>query len=105
MEKGKTINTDHIVKVVGVEQNLALAQASKLQVDPVYGGFKMIAELEARTNLYVTGDAASFYDVALGRRSVEHHGHAVESCRLTGENMTGAKQPYTHHSMFWSDLG
>ena len=25
--------------------------------------------------------------------------------RLAGENMTGAGKPYTHQSMFWSDLG
>ena len=50
------------------------------------------AELEARQNLYVAGDAASFFDIALGRRRVEHHDHAVvsvpfkynrdEKCRL-----------------------
>ena len=38
---------------------------------------KVNAELEARQNLYVAGDAASFYDIALGRRRVEHHDHAV----------------------------
>ena len=27
------------------------------------------------------------------------------SGRLAGENMTGAQKPYTHQSMFWSDLG
>ena len=37
------------------------------------------AELEARQNLYVAGDAASFFDIALGRRRVEHHDHAVVS--------------------------
>jgi len=105
MENGNNINTDHIVIAVGVEPDLALAKASKLEVDPVHGGFKVNAELEARTNLYVAGDAASFYDVALGRRRVEHHDHAVVSGRLAGENMTGAKKPYTHQSMFWSDLG
>merc|ERR1712080_384011 len=51
------------------------------------------------------GDAASFYDVQLGRRRVEHHDHAVVSGRLAGENMTGAGKPYWHQSMFWSDLG
>jgi len=105
MEGGNIINTDHIVIAVGAEPDLALAKSSKLEVDPVHGGFKVNAELEARTNLYVAGDAASFYDVALGRRRVEHHDHAVVSGRLAGENMTGAKKPYTHQSMFWSDLG
>ena len=40
------------------------------------------AELEARQNLYVAGDAASFFDIALGRRRVEHHDHAVVSVRF-----------------------
>ncbi len=43
--------------------------------------------------------------MVLGRRRVEHHDHAVVSGRLAGENMTGANRPYTHQSMFWSDLG
>ncbi len=55
--------------------------------------------------MWVAGDAASFYDPVLGRRRVEHHDHAVVSGRLAGENMTGAGRPYTHQSMFWSDLG
>jgi len=105
LSNGVNLETDHLVVAVGVEPDLELAKASKLEVDPVQGGFKVNAELEARTNLYVAGDAASFYDVALGRRRVEHHDHAVVSGRLAGENMTGAKKPYTHQSMFWSDLG
>lgn len=51
------------------------------------------------------GDCSCFYDVKLGRRRVEHHDHAVVSGRLAGENMTGARKPYLHQSMFWSDLG
>lgn len=47
------------------------------------------------------GDAACFYDPNLGRRRVEHHDHAVVSGRLAGENMTGARNPYWHQSMFW----
>ena len=31
--------------------------------------------------------------------------HKKVSGRLAGENMTGAQKPYTHQSMFWSDLG
>ena len=63
------------------------------------------SELEAVPNVFVAGDAASFDDPALGRRRVEHHDHAVVSGRLAGENMAGAAKPYTHQSMFWSDLG
>lgn len=62
--------------------------------------------LQSRSNVYVAGDAASFYDVILGRRRVEHHDHAIVSGRQAGLNMVrGQAQPYTHQSMFWSDLG
>ena len=74
-------------------------------MDDVFGGYRVNAELEARSNLWVAGDAACFFDVKLGRRRVEHHDHAVVSGRLAGENMTGARKPYWHQSMFWSDLG
>ena len=63
------------------------------------------AELQARGNIWVAGDASCFYDIKLGRRRVEHHDHAVVSGRLAGENMTGAGKPNWHQSMFWSDLG
>ncbi|RUO95677.1 apoptosis-inducing factor short [Jimgerdemannia flammicorona] len=71
-----------------------------------------------RSDVFVAGDISSFYDNILGRRRVEHHDHleiyvsltpclisAMLSGRLAGENMVGAKKPYSHQPMFWSDLG
>ncbi|XP_057318831.1 putative apoptosis-inducing factor 1, mitochondrial [Microplitis mediator] len=105
LTSGKTINADAVVVTVGAEANTELAATSGLEVDKKMGGFLVNAELEARKDVWVAGDAASFYDVRLGRRRVEHHDHAVVSGRLAGENMTGAGKPYLHQSMFWSDLG
>ncbi|XP_012148035.1 apoptosis inducing factor [Megachile rotundata] len=99
------IEADEVIVAVGVEPNTELAKVSHLETDPEIGGFLVNAELEARSNLWVAGDAACFYDIRLGRRRVEHHDHAVISGRLAGENMTGARKPYLHQSMFWSDLG
>ncbi|XP_055546277.1 apoptosis-inducing factor 1, mitochondrial [Wyeomyia smithii] len=96
---------DHAIIAVGSEPNTDLAKTSNLEVDPKLGGFVVDAELRARSHLYVAGDAACFYDPKLGRRRVEHHDHAVVSGRLAGENMAGKNKPYTHQSMFWSDLG
>lgn len=96
---------DHAIVAVGSEPNTDLAKTSNLEVDPTMGGFVVDAELRARSHLYVAGDAACFYDPKLGRRRVEHHDHAVVSGRLAGENMAGKNKPYTHQSMFWSDLG
>ncbi|XP_065083476.1 putative apoptosis-inducing factor 1, mitochondrial isoform X2 [Ochlerotatus camptorhynchus] len=96
---------DHAIVAVGSEPNTDLAKTSDLETDPSLGGFVVDAELRARSHLYVAGDAACFYDPKLGRRRVEHHDHAVVSGRLAGENMAGMNKPYTHQSMFWSDLG
>ncbi|XP_066287178.1 apoptosis-inducing factor 1, mitochondrial-like isoform X18 [Branchiostoma lanceolatum] len=105
LNTGEEISTDHVVVAVGLEPNTELAKESGLEVDDMHGGFRVNAELEARSDIWVAGDASSFYDIKLGRRRVEHHDHAVVSGRLAGENMTGAKKPYWHQSMFWSDLG
>lgn len=86
----KKIDADQVIVTVGVQPNTNLASASHLETDPKIGGFLVNAELEARSNLWVAGDVACFYDVRLGRRRVEHHDHAVTSGRLAGENMTGA---------------
>ena len=105
LNTSEKLKTDYVVLAVGLEPNTELAQTSGLEVDDSFGGFRVNAELEARTNLWVAGDASCFYDTKLGRRRVEHHDHAVVSGRLAGENMTGARKPYWHQSMFWSDLG
>ncbi|XP_076847192.1 apoptosis-inducing factor 1, mitochondrial isoform X3 [Brachyhypopomus gauderio] len=105
LKDGRVVKTDHIVAAVGLEPNVALARSAGLEVDSDFGGYRVNAELQARSNIWVAGDAACFYDIKLGRRRVEHHDHAVVSGRLAGENMTGAHKPYWHQSMFWSDLG
>jgi len=105
LKDGRQVKTDHVVVAVGLTPNTQLGEVSELEIDPEFGGFRVNAELEARSNVWVAGDAACFYDVKLGRRRVEHHDHAVVSGRLAGENMTGAGKPYWHQSMFWSDLG
>nr|XP_045609744.1 apoptosis-inducing factor 1, mitochondrial-like isoform X3 [Procambarus clarkii] len=105
LNTGKEVVTDHVVVAVGLEPDVELARSSSLEIDETHGGFRVNAELEARSNLWVAGDAACFFDIKLGRRRVEHHDHAIVSGRLAGENMTGSGKPYWHQSMFWSDLG
>ncbi|XP_072126597.1 apoptosis-inducing factor 1, mitochondrial isoform X2 [Mobula birostris] len=105
LKDGQTMKTDHVIAAVGLEPSVELAKSARLEVDSDFGGFRVNAELQARSNIWVAGDAACFYDLKLGRRRVEHHDHAVVSGRLAGENMTGAAKPYWHQSMFWSDLG
>ncbi|XP_054743148.1 putative apoptosis-inducing factor 1, mitochondrial isoform X2 [Anastrepha obliqua] len=105
LSNGKSLLTDVVVVCVGCEPNTKLATTSGLETDSNIGGFVVNAELEARRNLFVAGDASCFYDPLLGRRRIEHHDHSVVSGRLAGENMVGKKKAYTHQSMFWSDLG
>ncbi|KAI8923629.1 hypothetical protein BC831DRAFT_403533 [Entophlyctis helioformis] len=102
---GAAVEADYVIVAVGLAPNEDLARESGLELDPVRGGITVNAELEARTNVFAAGDVTSFHDIALGRRRVEHYDHAVMSGRMAGFNMTGAKKPYTHQSMFWSDLG
>ncbi|CAD5116115.1 DgyrCDS5041 [Dimorphilus gyrociliatus] len=105
LSNGQEIQVDHIVVAIGLEPDVSIAECSGLEVDPIRGGFLVNAEMKAREDIWVAGDAASFYDIKLGRRRVEHHDHAVVSGRLAGENMSGKSKPYWHQSMFWSDLG
>ncbi|XP_056631983.1 apoptosis-inducing factor 1, mitochondrial isoform X1 [Diorhabda sublineata] len=105
LNNGKTMDVDFVIVAMGVTPNTDLAEESDLEVDPELGGFLVNTELQARTDVYIAGDCACFYDTKLGRRRFEHHDHAVVTGKLAGENMTGGRQPYLHQSMFWSDLG
>lgn len=105
LSNGNTVSVDHAIVAVGAEPNTDIALSSGLEIDDKHGGFLVNAEMEARKNLWVAGDASCFYDIKLGRRRVEHHDHAVVSGRLAGENMIGSGKPYWHQSMFWSDIG
>lgn len=105
LDNNEKLIADHVIVCVGLEPSTELSVSSGLEVDKDHGGFRVNSELEARSDIWVAGDAACFYDISLGRRRVEHHDHAVVSGKLAGENMTGAKKSYHHQSMFWSDLG
>lgn len=92
LNNGKSVTVDHVIQAVGSKPNVTLAKEAGLETDQTHGGFVVNAELEARSNLYVAGDVACFYDTKLGRRRVEHHDHAVVSGRLAGENMVGLSE-------------
>lgn len=99
------INADHVIVAVGLEPNVELAETAGLEVDDRLGGFLVNSELEARSNVWVAGDAACFYDRRLGRRRIEHYDNAEQSGRVAGQNMTGGGLAYTYQSTFWSDIG
>jgi programmed cell death 8 (apoptosis-inducing factor) len=63
-----------------------------------------VCTVVALTDSALVGRSPAFWLLA-SRRREEHHDHAAVSGRLAGENMAGARRPYLHQSMFWSDLG
>ncbi|KAF7732580.1 Apoptosis-inducing factor 1, mitochondrial [Apophysomyces ossiformis] len=105
LDDGEQLTVDHVVVAVGIEPRVDLAREAGLEIDEKRAGVVVNAELEARKDVFAAGDMVSFHDVQLGRRRIEHHDHAVLSGRHAGENMVGGAKPYTHQSMFWSDLG
>lgn len=47
------VETDHIVTAVGLEPNVELAKTGGLEIDSDFGGFRVNAELQARSNIWV----------------------------------------------------
>lgn len=47
------METDHVVAAVGLEPNVELAKSAGLEVDSDFGGFRVNAELQARSNIWV----------------------------------------------------
>lgn len=47
------VETDHIVAAVGLEPNVELAKTGGLEIDSDFGGFRVNAELQARSNIWV----------------------------------------------------
>lgn len=50
---GSKVVTDHVVLAIGLDPNTELAKSSGLEIDDKHGGYRVNAELEARTNLWV----------------------------------------------------
>ncbi|NXR97052.1 AIFM1 factor, partial [Hypocryptadius cinnamomeus] len=53
LKDGRKVETDHIVAAVGLEPNVELAKSAGLEVDSDFGGFRVNAELQARSNIWV----------------------------------------------------
>jgi programmed cell death 8 (apoptosis-inducing factor) len=90
-----------------IDPQVKLASESGLEIDQANGGLVVNAQFEAVAGLFVAGNAASFYDPAVGRRRIDMYDHAVQSGKLAGHNMTtksGSKRMYTHQPMFSSNL-
>ena len=100
---GRELLVDGVVAGIGIEPNIALAQAAGLEVD---NGIVVDALLRtSHPDIYAAGDVANFANPALGKRMrVEHEDNANTMGRHAGRNMAGEQAPYDHLPFFYSDL-
>lgn len=100
--KEDTLTVDGVVAGIGIEPNVALAEAAGLPVD---NGIVVDAHLAtARPEILAAGDVAACDHPVLGRVRVEHEDNANAMGRLAGQNMAGEANTYDHVPMFYSDL-
>ncbi len=100
---GRELAVAAVVAGLGIEPNVALAQAAGLECA---NGILVDAELRTtHPDVFAAGDVASVPSEALGRRvRVEHEDAALTMGRAAGLAMAGAPEPYTHLPFFYSDL-
>ncbi|XP_010141217.1 PREDICTED: apoptosis-inducing factor 1, mitochondrial-like, partial [Buceros rhinoceros silvestris] len=58
LKDGRKVMTDLLVAAVGLEPNVELAKSAGLEVDSDFGGFRVNAELQARSNIWVVSACA-----------------------------------------------
>ena len=103
MTSGKTIVVDAVVAGIGIEPNIELVESIGLTTE----NGVVVDEFLRTSNpdIYAAGDAAAFYNPALGKRMrVEHEDNANSMGRLAGRNMAGMTEPYEHLPFFYSDM-
>lgn len=92
------IRADHVFVVPDsdrAEPCDAISSFGGFERDTKRGGICVNAELQARTGVYAAGEVASFFDPVLQRRwRSSLLDHAVETGKLAGFNMAGARKPY-----------
>lgn len=100
---GNTVTTQQVIVGVGIVPHVELAEAAGLLT-----GTGIEVDEYTRTSdphIFAAGDVAEFPYLAIERRMrIEHWDHAKMHGRVAGENMAGAKTPYDHLPMFWSDF-
>ncbi|KAJ8728510.1 hypothetical protein PYW07_006206 [Mythimna separata] len=106
LSNGKSLVTDYAFFALGAEPRVDIAEDSTLEKDDVNGGYLVNTELEARTHLYIAGDAASVYSQWRNTRlRMEHYLNAEEQGFVAGANMTGFWLPCNMEPHYWLRLG
>jgi 3-phenylpropionate/trans-cinnamate dioxygenase ferredoxin reductase component len=99
----REIVADAAVAGIGIQPNVELAQAARLEVD---NGIRVDRCLRtSHPDIYAAGDVANFHNPALDQRlRVEHEDNANTMGRLAGQAMAGRTVFYDHLPSFYSDL-
>lgn len=99
---GSTLTVDAVVSGLGIEPAVELAEGAGLETDD---GIVVDGRLQTTDpQVYAAGDVASYPDVILGRRRIEHVDNATAMGHAAGRAMAGEDQPYTHTPYFYSDV-
>lgn len=102
-KRGRDADVDGIVAGIGITPNTQLAEQAGVKVED-----GIVVDQFLRTSkpeIYAAGDAASFFNPALGTRvRVEHEDNANTMGAAAGKNMAGETEPYHHLPFFYSDL-
>jgi len=95
---------DVVVVGIGAEPNTEWLANSGFAIDR--GGVVVNVRLETQgENVWGAGDITRFPDpVTKQPRRLEHWDNALWQGKQAGRNMAGAAEPYTHQSLFFSDL-
>ena len=102
-ESGAEVAGDGVVAGLGITPNTDLAKQAGLHVDD-----GIVVDEHLRTTdpaIFAAGDAANFYNPALGHRlRSEHEDNANTMGQAAGRSMAGRMEPYHHLPFFYSDL-
>lgn len=95
---------DLLIYAAGMEANVELAQQAGLTLS--LGGVRVDAQMRSSDpHIWVAGDLASYPDpVWQVPIRLEHWDNAEATGRAAGLAMAGAGEPFTHQSLFFSDL-
>lgn len=91
------MDSDHVVFApTHIDANTDLAENAGLEIDRENSGVIVNSELQAFSDIYVGGDAASYPSKWLGRRRDQTYDHAVESGETAAKNMMGMREVYSY---------
>jgi len=100
---GSIIKADGVVAGLGIEPNIEIARNAGIKVEKGILVDELL--LTSQADIYSAGDAAEFFNPALGKRiRVEHEDNANSMGHTAGRNMAGKAEPYSHLPFFYSDM-